>query len=223
MQSRSSSAISLLPASEDDIPSLIRIHTAGFSQDNSVRLMFKSEDEYETMLLGLLKAQLSSPEVAVIKAVGKDTGNVLGWQACRFLDKDDDWASREAIEKETSSPEGNVRTLRSVLHENSVKVQKRWMANRKYIHFNTLVVDPAAQGHGVGTALVRWVTNKADADGLYCWLLSSPVAHDIYLKAVFKDVDSFEVDLREFAPGGKEGKWGWGMFEFKYMLRLPES
>lgn len=224
-----STAMQLLPASKDDIPSLIRIHMAGFAYDNSARLMFKNNDEYETMLLGMLKSQLSNPEVAVTKAISKETGNVLGWQACRFLSKDDDLESKgavmgvEEVKDETSDQKDEVRTLRSVLRKDSVRVQKDWMANRKYIHFNTLVVDPAAQGHGVGTALVRWVTDKADEYGECCWLQSSQAAHSIYLKAGFKDVGSFEVDLREFAPGGKEGEWGWGTYRFRYMLRLPEE
>lgn len=226
-----SAATFLLPASEDDIPSLIRVHMAAFSHDNSARLMFKNNDEYESMLLDMLEAQFSNPQFAVIKAISKGTGNILGWQACRFLGKDDHLESKggitrvEGVKGETKDKKDDGRTLRSVLKEDYVRVQKDWMANRKYIHFDTLVVDPAAQGHGVGTALVRWVTDKADEHGLYCWLQSSQAAHGIYLKAAFKDVGSFEVDLREFAPGGKEGApggWGWGMYKFRYMLRLPE-
>ncbi|CAF9937254.1 MAG: hypothetical protein ALECFALPRED_007154 [Alectoria fallacina] len=219
-------AISLLPASEDDIPSLIRVHMTAFAYDNSARLMFKDKDEYETALLDMLKAQLSNPKIAVIKAISKDTGNVLGWQASRFLGEDDDLgavAGVEEVEDETKDRKENTPTLRSVIRKDSVRVQQDWMANREYIHFTTLVVDPAAQGHGVGTALVRWVTDNADEHGIYCWLQSSQAAHGIYLKAGFKDVGSFEVDLREFAPGGKRGGWGWGLYKYRYMLRLPGS
>lgn len=224
-----STAIHLLPALEDDIPSLMRVHMAGFAYDNSARLMFKNNDEYETMLRAMLKAQLSDPKIAVIKAISKDTGNILGWQASRFLSKDDDLESKgavarvEEVKDETNDQKDEVRTLRSVLRKDSIRVQKDWMANRKYVHFNTLVVDPAAQGHGVGTASVRWVTDKADEHGIYSWLQSSQAAHNIYLKAGFKDVGSFAVDLREFAPRGKEAEWGWGTYRFKYMLRLPQS
>lgn len=200
---------------------------AGFAFDPSAQLMFKDKEEWETALLNMLKAQLSDPKFAVTKAISQDTGNVLGWQACRFLGKDDGLESKGAVAKvedmKNDTKNQSDRTLRAVLKENSVRIQKDWMANRKHIHFNTLVVDPAAQGHGIGTALVRWVTDKADESGIYCWLQSSPVAHGIYLKAGFKDVDSFEIDLREFAPGGKEGGWGWGIYKYRSMLRLPES
>ena len=88
MQWPRSTAISLLPATEDDIQSLVRVHMAGFANDNSTRLMFKNNDEYETMLLDMLKAQLSDPKIAVTKAISKDSGSLLGWQACRFLGKE---------------------------------------------------------------------------------------------------------------------------------------
>ena len=186
MDRPSYTAISLLPASEDDIPSLIRVHMASFAFDPSVLLMFKDNDEWETMLLKMLKAQLSDPKFAVIKAISKDTGNVLGWQACGFLGKDEHLESKggaggiEDVKDDTKNEEG--RTLRSVMNENSKRIQKDWMANKKYIAFNTLVVDPSAQGHGVGTALIRWVTEKADEAGIYCWRQSCHVDSRIYLK-----------------------------------------
>ena len=228
MHRPSSTAICLLLASKDDIPLLIRIHMSAFSYDNPARLMFKNNDEAEQNLLDMLNKTFSCPDCAVVKAVSKDSGNILGWLSCRFRNKDDDLEGEGAVagaeaQNETKKEMNGARTLRSVLQENFVKFQNDWMANKRYIHFTTLVVDPAAQGHGTGTALVRWITDKADEDGIYCWLQSSQAAHGIYLKAGFKDVGKLEIDLREFAPGGKEGKWGWGTYEFGYMLRLPEE
>lgn len=200
---------------------------AGFANDNPTRLIFKNKDEYETVLLQMLNAQLPDPKVAVIKAVDNNTGNILGWQACRFLGKEDESESKAMAiaepEERRNQTENAARSLHSVLKEDFARVQRDWMANKEYIYFDTLVVDPTAQGHGVGTALVRWVTDRADEQGIYCWLQSSRAAHSIYLKAGYKDVSSFKVDLSEFAPGGKEGAWGWGVYDFRYMLRLPKS
>ena len=223
MQDPSSTATSFLPASEDDLPSLIRIHKAGFAHDNPSRLMFENNDVDEAMLLHRLKARLLDPKVAVIKAVSKDTGDILGWQACCLFDKGDDLTTAAGFEEAKHEKKNDVRTLRSVLIEDALRVREDWMANKKYIYFDTLVVDPAAQGHGIGTALVRWVTDKADEKGIYCWLQSSRAAHSIYLKAGYRDVHSFKLDLSEFAPGGKGGGWGFGVYDFRYMLRLPEN
>lgn len=227
MRRPSSAAFSLVPDSEDDIPSLIRVHIAGFGHDNSARLMFKDKDEWEAALRDMLKAQLCNPRYPVIKAISKDNGNVLGWSACRFFGKDDDLESIGAIvgveEAANEINDQKDRSIRSVINKESIRVLKEWMTDREYIHFNTLVVDPAAQGQGVGTALARWVTDRADEHGTYCLLQSSPAAHGIYLKAGFRDVGSFEVDLREFAPGGRQEGWGWGMYKLRHMLRLPQS
>ena len=92
-------AISLLPASKDDIPSLIRIHMAGFGNDNPTRLMFKSKDDYEAMLLDLLKAQLSDPKVAVTKAVSKDTGEILDFKHASFSAKMMTWRALQGSRK----------------------------------------------------------------------------------------------------------------------------
>lgn len=227
MHRPSTAAFTLVPATEDDVPSLIRVHIAGFGYDNSARLMFKDKDEWEAALRNMLEAQLSNPKYPVIKAISKDNGNVLGWSACRFVGKDDDLDSIGATAEVKEAPneinDRKDRTIRSVIYKESMRVLRDWMTNREYILFNTLVVDPAAQGHGVGTALARWVTAQADEHGIYCLLRSSPAAHNIYLKAGFRDVSSFEVDLREFAPGGQGEGWGWGMYTVRHMLRLPES
>ena len=143
MRHPNSPAISFLSASEDDLPSLIRIHMAAFANDNSVRTMFKSNDHYETALRDMLLTQLADPKFAIIMATTQeDTGSILGWQACRFFSEDDALESEGAGagiaeivgEKEE---QGDGRTLRSVLEENAVRVEKDWMARRKYIHFDT--------------------------------------------------------------------------------------
>ena len=131
-------AISFLPASNDDVPTLIRIHKAGFANDNAARLMFQNNDDYETTLRDMLKAQLSDPNVAVIMAVAKDTGSVLGWQACRFLGQEDALVSEGLVDvRGEREDRGHGRTLREVLREDAGRVQRDWMADRKYIHLDT--------------------------------------------------------------------------------------
>ena len=142
MRQLNSSAITFLSALEDDIPSLIRIHMASFANDNSVRLMFKSKDHYETTLRDMLKAQISSPKFAVIMAITKDKSSILGWQACRFLGEDDSLedagASAGMVEVAGELEEQcDSRTLRSVLRENALRIQEDWMANKKYILLDT--------------------------------------------------------------------------------------
>ena len=87
-----------------------------------------------------------------------------------------------------------------------------------------LSVAPEYRGLGVGTALMRWGTASADADGVFCWVHSSESAHSFYAKEGFETVGALEVDLDEFAPGPSDEENGdgkWGHYVFRYMKRLP--
>ncbi|MCJ1455311.1 hypothetical protein MMC28_005665 [Mycoblastus sanguinarius] len=225
-----SASVSLVPASNFDIPSLVRVHMAAFAFDNAVRLMFK-HDEYETKLQGMLESQLADPKFAIIKAVSHDTGKITGWQGCCFMGYDGlqgenvitDLEQRtEEIKEEIKEESTGDKSFRSVVHDDSARMQAEWMSNKRHVYINTLVTDPDHQGHGVGSALVRWVTARADTDNVPCWLQSSPVAQSVYAKAGFKNIGYLDVNLAEFAPGGIKGQRGWGVYGFLYMLRLPD-
>ena len=87
-----------------------------------------------------------------------------------------------------------------------------------------LSVAPEYHGLGVGIALMRWGTTNADADGVFCWVHSSDLAHSFYAEEWFETVGLLDVDLDECAPGtpdedDRDGKWG--LYVFSYMERLP--
>ena len=88
-----------------------------------------------------------------------------------------------------------------------------------------IAVAPAHQFHGVGSALIRWGTAKADADEVSCWVHASEAGHRAFAKEGFREVGKLELDLDEFVPGaleeeGGEGKEEWGRYRFRYMQRL---
>ena len=214
-------AFSVQTASKADIHELIKIHMAAFANDNAVRLMFKSEDEYEAKLQGILSSGSSDPRAFTLKAVSDDSNEILAWLGYVCIEYSELGAPPSPSEL-TAETLLNP-TLRSILIADFERVQNEWMADKKYIHIGTAVTHPSHQGKGIGSALIRSMTSRADEDDVPCWIQSSPVAHSVYYHAGFRDVGSFEVDLREWAPGGKEGKTGWGVFEIRYMLRLPQS
>jgi hypothetical protein len=106
---------------------------------------------------------------------------------------------------------------------------KRWQGifmpeGTKCMFVVGLSVAPEYHGLGVGSALLRWGTANADADGVFCWVHSSESAHTFYSKGGFETVGTLDIDLDEFAPGppdeeGGDGKWG--RYVFSYMKRLP--
>lgn len=61
----------------------------------------------------------------------------------------------------------------------------------------TLGTDPARQGHGIGSALVRAITDRCDADGLPAYLESSKLQNH-----AFYGRHGFEVIQEMAVPGG---------------------
>jgi GNAT superfamily N-acetyltransferase len=72
-----------------------------------------------------------------------------------------------------------------------------------------LAVDPAAQGRGIGSALLNWGMDVADREGVDCWLTSTPVGYGVYRRLGFVDVDVMDLDLRRWAVG-RSGSEDWG-------------
>lgn len=89
----------------------------------------------------------------------------------------------------------------------------------------SIAVHPAHQGRGVGTALVRWVCDKADADGVMVWVHASESAHPMFAQAGFEIVETLELDLDEWATKERVvdmEKKTWGKYTFRYMVRQPQ-
>jgi N-acetylglutamate synthase-like GNAT family acetyltransferase len=90
----------------------------------------------------------------------------------------------------------------------------------------SIAVHPAHQARGIGTALVRWVCDKADADGVPVWVHTSEAAPPLFSKAGFEVVKTLTLDLDEWATkkrvvDGEEKKWG--KYTFRYMVRQPRK
>ena len=211
-------------AEQSDIDSLINVHKAAFANDNATRLMFKDENDYTAQLRSMLDSQISASQCSFIKAVKTNTHEIVGWLGARIVG----YGTSDRGESTSDGGRNGIATtehisLRASIKESFAQMRMEWLPGKKYIHVETLVTHPAQQGQGIGPALLAVVIKKANEEGILCWVESTPAARNVYIRAGFRDVGHLNIDLGEYAPGGKHGRRGWGDYEFWYMLRLPDA
>ncbi|KAF8923980.1 acyl-CoA N-acyltransferase [Dissophora ornata] len=94
-----------------------------------------------------------------------------------------------------------------------------------------LTVAPGYQGQGIGSALLKWGTDKADQEGVFCFVSSSMDGWRAYAKAGFVEVGRQELRLDDYAQGiqrkvkgedGVEREEEWGMYIWRWMIRDPK-
>ena len=69
-----------------------------------------------------------------------------------------------------------------------------------YVYMAILAVGPEWQRMGVGRKLLEWGLEKADREGLECWIEASPAGKPLYEKVGWREVGFTDVELK---------KWGW--------------
>jgi len=191
---QSTDAIVLTEASVTDIPSLVRIYLAAFARDNAARLMFKNEDHWRENLQVMLQSDLSNPEGSLIKAISKDTGDTFGWLGFGVVGYpvfDGKGAVPWIVH--AVPPTKSENKIFSAIRKDFTRMRNEWMSNKQYIHIGILVTDPAHQRQGVGSALIRYATSKADLDGVPCWIESSPAAHNVIITQVLETLDHWSL------------------------------
>ncbi|KAF3909933.1 hypothetical protein ABW20_dc0101377 [Dactylellina cionopaga] len=107
-----------------------------------------------------------------------------------------------------ATPDTPARVVGRQMRNDSMKWELDSMTEDKYLVLQALVTSPEYQGQGVGSQLVKWGVDRADAAKLACWCHASPAGNQLYLKAGFRELGSNEYDLEEF-----------GKYTFRYMVR----
>lgn len=227
--------ISISQASVCDLPLLTSIHVSAFERDNAVRLLFKGNGQAKAVM-DMLQTQINDPSYYIWLAKMQPSGDIVGWLGCNFLNhkgpkpqesdeseaKDQDQAAfqnKATAETKTGEPDPAT-DLASFIHGSCSRMRNKWVSG-KCFYINTLVTEPIHERKGVASALVQWVTARADRDKAFAFVQSSPAAYQLYARLGFNDMDHFDIDLSEFAPGGKAVEQGCAVYRFRYMLRAP--
>lgn len=205
-------------------------------------LLNRPVDAHQVLMKKSIDHWLVDPHAQIIKVVDAD-GRLVGW-ACWVL-KEDESEQSDNTEKRGPTPRQNeaegtgnkppktaeknssgmsmtqdpARILGGLMHKEMVKWEEGVLKGKKYLVLQALATDPSYQGRGIGTQLIRWGADKADAEGFPCWAHASPAGYSLYTRNGFKELGKSDFNLAEWAPGGEGGGRGWGVYTFRYMMR----
>lgn len=252
MAAPKSPSFSLKPIVEEDVPALTEMAGLTFEYDRHTQLKAAHPTKPYDHAGGTpesIRHWLSLPQTAeATKAVDNETGRVVGsvcW-AFRGFPRDPSAANVAVSPPEPSKVPANsvtadfVKTgsadldaleqLRELTDDHFAKFMRRIMPpGTRCMFIGGIQVHPGHQGKGIGRALVRQGTDRADAEGVFCWVHSSEAGAGLFAKCGFEVDETLEIDLDEWAgkmepslkPPAGDDKWG--TYTFRYFVRQPRA
>ncbi|KXT13402.1 hypothetical protein AC579_9073 [Pseudocercospora musae] len=217
--------ISILPAVEKDIPTLVRVELEAFRDHPRSPILWPNghQPDVHTFYQSKKIKALRDPQCHLLKAVDVDTGEIIGASEVTFcLDPQKNATEQPMGENEPPPdnwPEGGNWPLRRYFTINSYHLARDSFAGKPYIrappmlhlyHRHTprilifgaevdiLVVDPEHQGKGIGSKLIQWSIDEADRRGVQLALESSPTGLALYRKSGFVEVERIKADMKTF-------------------------
>ncbi|GJC79840.1 hypothetical protein ColLi_02678 [Colletotrichum liriopes] len=232
----------------DDVPTLLKIHTAAFKTDQFSNLMLlgRADNAHQELMGKSIRRWMSDPAAKLTKALDTN-GQLVGW-SCWIIktryeeestpaqnsEPDTRSGNAEAVrvkndppevqkKQEQSAPQDLARVLGGLMYKDMTSWEDKYLKGKRYMVLQALATDPRCQRQGIATKLVQHGLEEVDSQGLPCWIHASPMSHNLYEKAGFEEVGRSDYDLDEWAPGGKGGNQGWGRYTFRYMIRPAKS
>ncbi|KAJ3117238.1 hypothetical protein HDU96_007497 [Phlyctochytrium bullatum] len=224
-----STVIALAPATLADVDAMAGIFTAAFASDihTQMKVCGKPPNDMENGMKGALESWIQTPDRRVAtKAIDTETGEMAGWVV---------WGSfgylpappkpnTPAPAPDQPQPEltDPIKRLEALTNAD----MKRWIDHImpdgvKCMYIIAISVHPTYQGRGVGSALIRKGTEKADEDGVFCWVHASEAGHRAFAKAGFEERERLTINLDDYAPERAvlpAGRECWGEYTFRYMV-----
>ncbi|KAJ7878431.1 hypothetical protein B0H13DRAFT_1722326 [Mycena leptocephala] len=220
---------SLVPAVKEDIPRFSEIrglhdrlaHPRQSAADGLPMGTVEMDNEHWTDLIDL-------PEkCTIIKAVDDESGKILGmcgWGKWNFDGSKpaEDPRTEECRPKPLPADHKPIDVLKKIGSDsmNAWQMKLNPMGGKNMYIFG-ISVDPAEQGKGVGSALLKFGTDMCDEHQCYAWVHASVAGYPVFYKAGFREIGRLEVNLDDYADGdGKEQDWG--MYTFRYCKYEPK-
>ncbi|KAK2009030.1 acetyltransferase [Colletotrichum eremochloae] len=234
--------VALRLATHEDIPVLASIADAAFRTDAHTQLKaaFRGADDFAEGMAQALASWVDHPKVDVVVAEHPPgSGALVGWAgwARRGFAGDADRPLDDGPSEEPTADAylggraaGTVAELGELTDASMEYWVQRFMPEGARCRFLcSFVVHPDLQSRGVGSRLMRWGTDKADAEpGVYCWAQSSMGGRAAFERHGFREAGRLEADLDAFAEGKTPGEENehitgsrdtWGKYVWVYMRR----
>ncbi|GAA82880.1 GNAT family acetyltransferase [Aspergillus luchuensis IFO 4308] len=199
-------------ATEQDAPHLANINVVSFNHQALWSALFPNVDVPGTLPLKTARCldKLRSPQVHVVVAVDDDSGKVIGYSRWWFP-KDYDTSvvelSSEGLDALTAHDNGKA--YPEGLNMEAYQAFKDLLADlqRAYLEeddIKFLATLPEAQGNGVGTALLKWGIERADARNARVYLEATKDGYPLYWKHGWRDLQVAGLDFTKYGSTGSQ-------------------
>lgn len=144
-------------------------------------------------------------------------------------------AEPETAESQRLAQEEAYKEMTGITTDHLAAFQKKIMANgARCMIIVGISVHPDHQGRGVGSSLVKYGTDIADEEGVFCWVHSSEAGARNFVKSGFVEVDHLTIDLDDWAEkfgvgpppaesGVDDATPKWGPYTLRYFVRRAKG
>ncbi|KAK5166502.1 uncharacterized protein LTR77_008045 [Saxophila tyrrhenica] len=208
-------AFRLLPLLPQDVPHCVSIYFAAFQNAHSLACWPRDVPAVREWWERMLYDELEEPGAWWLKVVLVEEGmEGTGEVVCGF----GKWVEpKPGVFPETDLPqwpEGADKALCEETFGAWARRRRELMGDRGHWYLEIVATSPTHQGKGVGSKLMRWGLERADAQGMEAYLEASPEAVPLYEKLGFREADRIDTLIRNERV---EGVWYRNLF----MIRQP--
>ncbi|KAJ5925002.1 hypothetical protein N7454_007641 [Penicillium verhagenii] len=179
-------------ATEADALGLGRVNNDSFQDRLMLPAMFPETDQptLRTYKSFHIMKHLTAPETHVLKITDPTTGTIIGYGR---------WIIPTVLGIPPNVPE--LSEGAQIYAKDPVAFAPQPL---QFKHLDLLATLPGYQGRGVGSAILRWGINQADAVQARIYLEATPEGYPVYLKYGFKALEEITLDYEKMGSHGKE-------------------
>ena len=208
-------AIEVLEADDEDMPHVFEVASKAFGRDEPFwDTLFPNHWTDSGRSVGgerFKKTKNSDPNTTYLKAVDTASNEIVGmakWDIYdnRVPDFNEPSKDQQNYYDNEDDREFAKDATRQFLKERHAAIRR---TNGNVVSLDILAVDPAHQRKGVGAALVKWGTSRADDMGVEGVVESSPFGKGLYEKNGYVFVKDVVVQLPERWADRPKIRYAW--------------